>query len=313
MIGRLLLGVFAAVCLVAAASAQMTPGIGLMVPVSVSSATGCTKASTYITALPDAPSVTETAAFNSIICALDAAGFFCSTGDGCIDGLHILANASDANAKVNVVAPGTRNLTEHGTCTFTIDRGITGNLMDCYEDANVNLSTAGLNYALLSSTAGFCILNNRTTFSGTPVGYGSADGTNFTFLGAHFSGSGTVVSMSSVGGLFIPSTTSQGTRIQTRQGVGAPTGSIVYENGVAAAVNQFTSALPNSGLFFLALSTSGTPSDFSADQFAWLMYGGGFTAAQAASFRSIMNTGMAILGVPSVCFFVVVPAYRRRV
>ncbi len=273
---------------------------GPMVPGAVSGNGSCAKSVAYLAAQV-ALSDTQKSAYDAATCALSAAGYFCNTGDGCIDGLFFLANASDANAKVNVVAPGTRDLVEHGTCTFTVNRGVTGNLSDCYEDAQVNLSSAGLNYAIGSSTAGFCILNNRTTFAGTPVGYGSSDGTNFTFLGAHFSASGTVASMSSVGGLFIPSTTSQGTRIQTRQGVGAATGSVVYENDVPAAVNQFPSALPNSGLFFLALSTNGTPSNFSGDQFAWLMYGGGFTSAKEIAFRAIMNTMLATLGAPSVC------------
>src|SRR6266550_1151032 len=102
---------------------------------------GCSQATTYL-ASQSGLNATQTNAYTTAICALVSNGFF-PGGATPLDALYFFVNASAANARVNVINPGTYNLTEHGTCTFTANVGMQGDGSTCYEDTGFKPSTAG--------------------------------------------------------------------------------------------------------------------------------------------------------------------------
>jgi hypothetical protein len=117
----------------------------------------CSQSSTYLAAVSGL-SVTERNAYDAAICGIVADGNF-----SILDGMYFYANASAANARVNVANPGTHNLTTHGSCTFTVDQGFTGDGSSCYQDPGYNPTSAAGNWTQNSVTVGVCTLNARVT------------------------------------------------------------------------------------------------------------------------------------------------------
>jgi len=131
--------------------------------------TSCSQSTTYLAAVTGLSNA-EQNAYNVAICGMVFDGDFAG-----LDGLYIYANASAANATVNAKAPGTHNITTHGTCTFTVDRGFTGDSNTCYQDPGFIPSTNGGNYTALHAVMGTCILS-------TPGASGSWMGGGATYI-----------------------------------------------------------------------------------------------------------------------------------
>lgn len=253
----------------------------------------CSQSATYIAALTS-PTATEKSAFDYAICHMVTHGTF-----ALLDGLYIHANTSAANARINAINPGTYNLTGHGSCTFTADQGFTGDGSSCYNDPAFVPSTAGGHVALNSQTYGVCVLNNRTTPSGSIVAYGgSGASSGFTYFEPLFTGSLSVSGLADGSNNVSSITSSQGSWISSRTGSsGAGIG--VYSNGAGPLPQSSSSSstsLPNVTVVEFAYNSNGSIVDYSTDQQAYWFFGAGMTSAQVASIYGDLGFALALLG-----------------
>ncbi len=259
---------------------------------------GCAAATAYLAA-QGGLNVTQSNAFNTAICALVTNGFF-PGGATPLDGLYFMANASDANAKVNVISPGTHNLVEHGTCTFTANNGITGDGSTCYLDTGFIPSSAAGHFVQNSANLGFCLLNSRTT--STPVQFDAGSigaNSNRAYMGpvALTSQYGFAVNQGNTAAVGQALNT-QALWIADRPASNLTTmysasGGFHFDNAVAST------GLSDASIYALALNNAGTPVDFAVDQMAVFFYGASFgpqvasnPPASIATFRTIMSASL---------------------
>ncbi len=251
---------------------------------------------------------TQTGAYTKAICDLYAAGFF-PGGANPLVGLYFFGNANAANYKVNVITPGTFNLTEHGTCALTPSIGVQGDQSTCYEDPGFIPSSAGTAYTLNSASIFQCTLNARVSPTGAPVAIGGeSNGTDYSYLSTYNPALITQGAMNSAppGGIGqeAPVTSSQGLSLLFRNSTTAATFLI---NGARSDNISTSTTLTAVKLVIFAFNANGTIGSFSPDQFAYAGFGGGLGANLAASlvsaalFRSIMSTMIVTLGAPNVC------------
>jgi hypothetical protein len=269
---------------------------------SSNSSGGTCAASTAYLAAVSGLSGTQISAYNTAICALVSAGLFNTR----FDAWYFFANASAANARVNVIAPGTYNLTEHGTCTFTANTGIQGDSATCYEDPAFVPSTAAGHFALNSSSFGVCILNSRTTVTGNPgtIGGLGSVANSYDYL-AVLNDNPTKTTAGSMSEAALSSAiaptvaNAQGMTVITRPDSGQY---FFYLNGALLAnIIHASIALANTTSVIFAFNNNGTIGFFSPDQLAYAWIGASVSLAETQTIRSIMNTMLATLGAPNVC------------
>jgi hypothetical protein len=255
----------------------------------------CSQGATYVAAQTGL-STTESNAYKALVCGLVADGTFTVMKQ-----LYVHANASLANGLVNAASPGTLNMTNHGTCTLTVDVGVAGDGSTCYNDPGAN-PTAIFTSALLN-TYGVCIINNRTTAS-SAVAFGGRDSVPKAVYFQPYANSGGILSggaINSSGGDYTTSTT--GTAGAWTFGRINAT-STVYLNGVALPTTSNTSpdGLPTQNVMEFALNTSGTISLYSAETIAYYWAAdAGLTAGQVASIYTRFGTMLTALGVGGGC------------
>ena len=250
----------------------------------------CTPGVTYLAALSGL-SGTERSAYITAICALNTNGYLAR-----MDGFYIHANASAANARVNAVNPSALAITTHGSCTFTADRGFTGDGSSCYQDAGFNPSTFGGQYALNSASAGVCILNNRTSPSASSVAFGGADATpHYMYFEPLLTGGDVASGLNDAsGGALLSSSSSQGDWAMARS---LSTGFVIYLGGTSyGSVTSTSTALPNASIFEMAFNNNGSTIDFTTDQQAVWWFGGAFNGTEIAAIHTIIHNLTAALG-----------------
>lgn len=300
---RIVVGAVALAVLVGAASAQrtVTPqvggGIGSFdggisalggVPFNPS----CAQGATYIAALT-APSGAEQTAYKNAICGMVADGTF-----QLLDALYIHANTSAANAKVNAVAPGTHNLVQTGSLTFTADQGFTGDGATGFLDTGITPSTNGGHMTLNSASFGFCVLNNRTVAAPT-TGFGAFDSGNGvgSYFLTFFTGPTNGGALNDTGGDQLTSgiASSQGAWTFTRT---ASNVAAIYSNGLPLPTSQSSGSvsLTDRSIYVMARNDVSGPTGWVTDQQAYFFMGSGLTAGQAAAIYSRLGVMMFALG-----------------
>ncbi len=250
----------------------------------------CGEATTYLAALPNMPTLTQSNAFQTAICNMVTDGTF-----ALLDVMYFFANTTDANAKINVITPGTYNATEHGTCTFTTNQGITGDASTCYEETTgYTLDTGGIHYVLNSGTIGVCVLNNRTTnndYSDIGINDGSTAASNIIPLNS----SGQIDFRLNSGQSLTTNTGAQGSWIMSRTASNLTT---VYHNGSSFTTSSLASTAIPSGnpVYILALDFAAQiPIFLSSDQVGYALIGA-LSGAQSITVYNRLHTMMASLG-----------------
>lgn len=247
---------------------------------------GCSQATTYIAAL-SSPTVGEQTAFTTAICDLVSNGYF-----SLFDGLYFFENTSLANAAVNVVQPGTYDITWHNTgmCTFTQDQGVTGDAANCYGTSTFNPSSSISVATQDSTTIGGCVLSAGTSDAMTSIG--ASDGVNYTFS-PYYSGGTIYGSVNNVIGTSVSGSNAHGSIILSRT---ASTGYNLYVDGAQGSSTTISTGLPNATMAFMATNVSGTPMYYSGNQVAYAFHGAGMTLGQAVGVYNILHTLTAALG-----------------
>jgi hypothetical protein len=265
----------------------------------------CSQSVTYIAALDGTATTQFKNAAANTICAMVTDGTFSK-----LDALYFHANTSSANALINVISPGTHNLTSHGTCTFTANVGFTGDGSSCYNDPSFVPSSAGGHVTQNSATYGVCVLSARTTASTAIAWGGNGASANLTYFYPLFTGNLAVGSINAVtGDGGATNSNTSGSWIYTRT---SSTVTSLYLNSVNLGISSTTSGgLPNGSITELAYNNNGTISNFSGDQHAYWFFGGGMSAAQVASIYADLGAMLSALGVGGGCSnnFAAVPVY----
>ncbi len=249
----------------------------------------CGQATTYLAALPNAPTLTQSNAFQTAICNMVTDGTF-----ALLDLMYFFANTTDGNAKINVITPGTFNATENGTCTFTTNQGITGDASTCYENTGMVLDAGGFHYSLNSATMGVCILNNRTTnndYASIGINDAAAAASNIIPLNS----SGQIDFRINSGQSVATNTGAQGSWIVTRTASNLTT---VYHNGSSFTTSSLasTNLPPTSPVYVFAINYSNiVPIFLSSDQIGYAFIGA-LSGAQSTSVYNRLHTMMGALG-----------------
>jgi lysophospholipase L1-like esterase len=201
----------------------------------------------------------------NVISALSMDVFYNSMTDG-----------SRHHARVNWKNPGTSDLTETGTLTYTSRKGFTGNGVDGFLNTNYNTSTA-TNFTLNACGMGAYFYDN------TPVQIGSvnsgarimlASGTRFFFYDIN---GNTVPSFadSYSGGWFHVYRTASGTVNYTKN-----------SGLLASGVADNSVARPNANIYLLGRNNNGTPDSFSIGTISAFWAGAALNASVDALFAA---------------------------
>jgi hypothetical protein len=219
----------------------------------------CSQSAAYIAAT--SLDATHKTAIDTLICGRVTSGVFAK-----LDVWNMLATTNAADARVNMVTPGTHDTTLISTPTFTADRGYTG--VDASTtialDTNFNPSTAGGHYTL--NAAHFSLWSNTNNFNpaNSDVDMGIVDGSTpvATYISAGLSAASAGNSALAVNANAFPSGNTQtdtlGHYLITRPNA---TGDIGYKNAVA--ISGFmgkgaTTAMTNLDFYVLASNTLGS-------------------------------------------------------
>jgi hypothetical protein len=214
-------------------------------------------------------------AYNDCIVSLKAQSLWTK-----LDGVY-LEDVHDAQAaRLNVVNPGTFNLTAFNLPTFTAKQGYTGNGTTAYLDTNCNPSTApGLHFTRDNA----CIFawHRENVSDSALMGVSSAGAETFIKPAAGAgsgvfrvnSGSTSSATLSDESGLFLVNRDSS-TTVQ------------VYQNGTSIASGASASAaIPSSDLFLLRERTN-----FSSGTVVMAGFGSSFSSTDAANLYTILST-----------------------
>ncbi len=247
----------------------------------------CTQSNAYF-AQQSGLSGTEITAYDTAICGMVTDGTF-----SLLDGLYFFANASAANARINVAHPGTNTLVEHGTaCTFTVNVGFTGN-GSCYEDSGFIPSSAGGNFTQNSGTIGACIQASRTL----NVDYAEMGSANASYSYFEPNSSGGTLKYDLNGNTFNNAgsvSEAQGSWIISRT-----TSSLVtaYQNGSSflTSSSDTSGALSTNSMFVMAYN-AGSAQAISSDQLSYALWGAGLTGTQVTNVYNRLHTMLVALG-----------------
>lgn len=175
---------------------------------------------------------------NSLVVALKNAGVWAK-----LDCLYIMAAADSAAARINWKNPGTYNLTEQSSPTFTADRGYTGNGSSSYLSCGVNnnaltqFTQNSLHYGAWSLTdAAVLAYNDMGTQSSTLFRHRLRTATNI--FSAGINGASTLdVSNSDSRGHFVANRSASNARQIYRNATSLATDSVT---STALTANNFT-------------------------------------------------------------------------
>ncbi len=259
----------------------------------------CSQSSNYIAAT--SLDTTHKTAIDTLICGRVTSGVFAK-----LDVWNMLATTNAADARKNMVTPGTHDTTLISTPTFTVDRGYTG--VDASTtialDTNFNPSTAGGQYALnaahisiWSNTNNFLAPSNEVDLglndNGTPIVSDISAGLN-----AAAAGNNVVGVNANAFGSTNTQTDTLGHYLVTRPNGTADVG---YKNAVSMGIMGKGSAasLVNANFYVLALDVLGTGvSSGSARQIMTFSIGGNLSGADVTDLCHATNVYLtAIAGV----------------
>jgi hypothetical protein len=235
-------------------------------------------------------------AVQTLICGLVTNGTYSG-----LDLLYVGATSSLANSQLNW-AQATSNvypLVSHGTISFALNAGWTGDGSTGYFDTGWKASTNAVSMTLNSASIGICILNNRTVFNSN-YAHGTADGTHYLNMAVLFNSSNWTIyniNDNATGGLYYVASTAQGSWIATRT---LSTLMTLYLNGtsvntIGSGANNST-AMPSSNMMFLASNANGTVNAFSPDQVGYFLIGTGFTGTQVTNIYNLLHTYLTTVG-----------------
>jgi len=143
----------------------------------------------YIAAMTTRPADDEILAIDSAIRLIVDTGAFAK-----LDGLYFLASATDQASRINIINPGTYNLTKINSPRFTANAGWDANGGAGYLDTGFNPSTAGGKFTQNSACIGIAVSVAAQT---NPV-FGNI-GTGSSFLTARSAGDTFACRLNSVG------------------------------------------------------------------------------------------------------------------
>ena len=192
----------------------------------------------YTTAAAGLDGSQNVAALSQLICGMVSDGTW-----ALMDGVYVFAINSQANALINLVNPGTYNLTITATPTFTANAGFTGNGTTTRLNTSFTPSTAGGNMTQNSASFGACDLSSRTDASPSYILMGATDGTIYSYLGPYADTAELEWAVNDVGAAGVTSglTNSLGswatTRTSSTTNNSYLNGSLVQSNSVASTGN----------------------------------------------------------------------------
>jgi hypothetical protein len=213
-----------------------------------------------------------------------------------LDALYVFATNTTTTANLNLKSTS-YGLSQVGSVSFSANNGYTGDGATGYFTTGFTPSTAGGQWGINSASLGDCVLTDR------PIGsvyssIGASDSLQddiSTIL--PFYSSSSLIYLNGYG-VFPASSTS----------LGAHTASITSSSQGYTAINgsstSFTPASINIttyGLYALALNGAGTASSFSADEIAYLFYGGGLSTTQITAVYDRLHTYLSTVGAASGC------------
>lgn len=248
---------------------QITPQAGLFVP----SSGGCSQATALIARMDGSQ---NTSAITTRVCAAVTNGYYSK-----LDLWYVGDINSVGNSLLNWVS-SSFSLTATGSITFTANKGWTGDGSTGRYAPGYTFNTNNVHYVLNSGIVGTCIVTSRTA-AAAYIAMGVGNGTNFIQLVPNFTGNvtladindGTSTSKGSIAN-------AQGSWMANRTASNAIT--INLNGSSILSGSQASGAVPTMALSLLARNDSGTFHNFSADQIAEFMVGGGFTASDVTNF-----------------------------
>lgn len=223
------------------------------------------------------------------------------TSDGVwakLDALWVLAADTSANAKKNLVNPGTFDLTEQNSPTFSAQQGYTSNGTTSYLKTGFTPSTAGGNMTAHSGAIGHYSITNRTSGSNQHANMlAAADGTNEIAVYAHAAGPVTYFPCNDHDFNSYGSSNGRGFWVASRKGVSNDRRSL-FLNGTEVVTDQVSAeqALVTQEIYMCAVNSSGTPAGFSTDVIAAGFISGGLTATDVSNFSTRLNAYMTAAG-----------------
>ena len=251
-------------------------------------ATSCSQSSSFL-ARASTLNNSRKILYNTLICGLVADGIWSQ-----LDALYILAAPDETAAQLNLI-DSRYTLTKHGSPTFTVDQGYTGDASSAYFDTGFVPSTAGGNMTLNSATLGAYVLNNRTTFQVWDA-LGVTDGANMLGLNPMIGYAGIEVYINGSSADYGSNSSSRGSFIASRTGVSSGE---IYENGAAMTpITQTSTALLGASIYLFATDRPPYALASSGDQVAAEFFGGGLNSTQAGELDTLINNFMAALPTP---------------
>lgn len=264
---------------------QFAPGLG-------GGAGYASQSKAFFARLATQPSAAKKARYDTLIKALIASGAWSK-----LDVLHIYCADDSPTALTNLVQSNYGGVV-NGTMTFSANHGFTGNGSTGYIDTQFVPSSAGGSFAQNDNNFGVYILTARV--AGQPyaaIGSNTAAVNSDTYIypwyvdnNSYAADEGIVVNTpaTAVAGMWLLSRTGSGVAQEYLNG--SPFQAV---NGASAG------ALPSLSFVVGArrAGAAGAPSDFSADQFAAIVIGGGLSSAQVAQVSNAINGFLAGAGV----------------
>jgi hypothetical protein len=249
----------------------------------------CSQATTFL-ARTSGLSGTQTTAYQNLICGMVTDGTW-----SLMDALYVFATNTTTTANLNLVSTSF-TLTTHGTETFSANNGYTGDGSTGYFDTGFNAATAGGNFSQNSASIGACVLTSRTA-SQAYASIGNTNGSTYAYIQPASGGVQFDLNGSTFPGF--GSANAQGSLIASRTTSSAIA---LYQNGSSVATPTDASlALASQDLYVGGYNSSGTAQDFSADQIAYAIIGGGLSSTQAGNVYSRLHTFLVAVGASSGC------------
>ena len=265
--------VLAALLWVLPAQAQFKSGArfgdanGFSAPMAASGGGGCSQATTALAALSGLTGP-QTTAYTTMICAMVTNGDWNN-----VESLYV-ASTSLANSLVNLKNPGTGNLTNTGTATFS-NPGWTGNGTSQYL-LGYTLGSASLGsiYTRNSASYGFCVLNNRTaqTYNVLDIGVVNSGGNSYTQLNVRDNTGAATGDINGQTYLHYTTASGQGSWGMTRTTSSA---TAIYHSGasVATSAADTSQSLATVAFAVLAQNNNGTIGAWVSDTVGYAWFG----------------------------------------
>ncbi len=209
-----------------------------------------------------------------------------SCGD-CLSDLDLFYNfATDGDsdyAKINWVNPGTFQLVEHGTVTFTSNQGFNGNGTNGYLDTTFICSTDGVNYTQDDASA-FCAIVNDISENRSEFGVNGGPSEPSILLNARNNLNQVVFRVNVVTQTGGANTDSEAFYHILR--ASSSNHSLFKDGSLNVSTNQGSTGRPNRALPLLANNASGTISSFSTKKMGCFGLGASLSGNEASLYSS---------------------------